>query len=248
MLKKIILLSILVCSSFTLFAQLTYGTTGLLHMPSAEMQDDKTFMVGGNFLHEKITPNPWTYGTYNYYLNITIFPFLEVAYTATMFKAKTIGIDWKVDGESFSNQDRYFSFRLRLIEEGKYWKYMPAIVVGTSDPYNGSGNRITSKTGNGYFCRFYVAATKHFRLGAERLGVHLAYIYNNRISYNYNGLAVGLTYNPSFAPQLRFIAEWDSRDFSIGATYELFNQLHAQVQLQCCKYFSGGLTYKVHLK
>jgi hypothetical protein len=166
-----------------------------------------------------------------------------------MFKTKTIGIDWKVDGEQFTNQDRYFSFRLRLIEEGKYWKYMPAIVVGTSDPYTESGDgQIASTKGNGYFSRFYVAATKHFRFGAERLGLHLAYIYNNRKSYHYNGLAVGVTYNPSFAPQLRFIAEYDSRDFSIGATYELFNQLHAQIQLQSCKYLSGGLTYKVHLK
>jgi hypothetical protein len=247
--KKIVLLSILLCSNFALFAQFTYGTTGLLHMPTAEMQDDKTFIVGGNYLHNKITPNPWTYGTYNYFLNITIFPFLEVAYTATMFKAKTIGIDWKVDGEKFTNQDRYFSFRLRVIEEGKYWKYMPAIVVGTSDPYTESGDgQISTASGNGYFCRFYVAATKHFRLGAERFGVHLAYIYNNRISYHYNGVAVGLSYNPSFAPQLRLIAEYDSRDFSIGATYELFNQLHAQVQLQNCKYFTGGLAYKVHLK
>lgn len=248
-LKRLVLVGLLACCNFTLYAQLSYGTTGLLHMPSAEMQDDKTFMVGGNYLHKNLTPDTWNYGTYNYYFNVTIFPFLEVAYTATMFKAKTIGIDWKVDGEKFTNQDRYFSFRLRLIEEGKYWKYMPAIVVGTSDPYTESGDgQIASASGNGYFCRFYVAATKHFRFGAERLGLHLAYIYNNRKSYHYNGLAVGVTYNPSFAPQLRFIAEYDSRDFSIGATYELFNQLHAQIQLQSCKYLSGGLTYKVHLK
>ena len=56
-------------------AQTMYGTTGLLHAPTAEMQKDKTFMVGGNVLH--LTPlhyfssNEVKY-TFNYYLNIPI--------------------------------------------------------------------------------------------------------------------------------------------------------------------------------
>ena len=66
-----------------LSAQLTHGTTGLLNAPSAEMQDVKTVMLGGNFLNKELTPNPWNYGTYNYYLNFTVLPFLEIAYTAT---------------------------------------------------------------------------------------------------------------------------------------------------------------------
>ena len=32
-------------------AQLTDGVTGLLHMPSAEMQKDGTLMIGGNFMN-----------------------------------------------------------------------------------------------------------------------------------------------------------------------------------------------------
>ena len=82
MLKKLILLSTLVCVSITLSAQFTYGVTGLLHAPSAEMQDDKTFIVGGNYLNEQITPKRWSYGTYNYFLNVTILP-LVVPSSAT---------------------------------------------------------------------------------------------------------------------------------------------------------------------
>ena len=70
-----------------LSAQLTLGTTGLLNSPSADMQPDKTVMLGGNFLHDRITPNGFPYNTYNYFLNITFLPFLEVAYTCTLFKA-----------------------------------------------------------------------------------------------------------------------------------------------------------------
>ena len=225
MLKKILLFALAICFPLLLSAQLTYGTTGLLHAPSAEMQRDKTVMIGGNFLNKEITPPTWYYHTYNYFLNVTIFPWLEVAYTCTLFKAEALGL--KPYGYSgFTNQDRYFSFRLRLLKEGQFWKYMPAVVVGTSDPYTESGDgQISSTEGNGYFCRFYVAATKFIPVGKkEQIGVHLSWLFNHRKDYPLNGPAVGLTWNPSFHPQLR------------------------QVELQKMKYFTGGLTYKIYLK
>lgn len=58
-------------------AQFTYGTTGLLNMPTADMQRDKTFMFGGGFLEKHATPARWTYNTFNYYFDITIFPWLK---------------------------------------------------------------------------------------------------------------------------------------------------------------------------
>ena len=161
-----------------LSAQLTYGTTGLLHAPSAEMQKDKTVMLGANFMNKEITPPTWYYHTYNYYLNVTILPWMEVAYTCTLFKAEALGL--KPYGYSgFTNQDRYFSLRLRALKEGQFWKYMPAVVVGTSDPFTSSGNGVVAPTeGNGYFSRFYIAATRHVQLGRETVGVHLSYLYN----------------------------------------------------------------------
>ena len=107
--KKIFLIGLFLCCHLALSAQLTYGTTGLLHAPSAEMQRDKTVMIGGNFLNKEITPPTWDYHTYNYFLNVTIFPWLEIAYTCTLFQSQTIGIDWKVGKKKFTNQDRYFS-------------------------------------------------------------------------------------------------------------------------------------------
>ena len=108
--RLLIILFLILCSRNLLLAQLTYGTTGLLHAPSAEMQRDKTVMLGGNFLNKEITPPTWYYNTYNYYLNVTILPFLEIAYTCTLFKAEALGL--KPYGYSgFTNQDRYFSFR-----------------------------------------------------------------------------------------------------------------------------------------
>ena len=99
---------LLISVSSMLSAQLTYGTTGLLHAPSAEMQKDKIVMLGGNFMNKEITPPTWYYHTYNYFLNVTILPWMEVAYTCTLFKAEALGL--KPYGYSgFTNQDRYFS-------------------------------------------------------------------------------------------------------------------------------------------
>ena len=247
MMKRMILSSMFLCYAFILPAQLTYGVTGLLHAPSAEMQRDKTVMLGANFLNKEITPPTWYYHTYNYYLNVTIMPWLEVAYTCTLFKTEALGL--KPYGYTgFTNQDRYFSVRLRALKEGQFWKYTPAVVLGTSDPFTSSGSVFAPTKGNGYYSRFFIAATKHIQIGKETIGIHLSYLYNNRKDYDLNGIAAGITYNPSFHPQLRLIAEYDSRDFAMGITYLLFNHLHAQVELQKMKYFTGGLTFKFCLK
>lgn len=51
-------------------AQYVYGTTGLLHAPSADMQRDKTFLCGFSYLQVAATPKHWNYDTWNYYINI----------------------------------------------------------------------------------------------------------------------------------------------------------------------------------
>lgn len=235
------------CLSLSVSAQFTYGTTGLLHVPSAEMQRDKTFIIGGNFLNKELTPPTWYYHTYNYFLSVTIFPWMEIAYTCTLFKAEALGLG-PYGYTGFTNQDRYFSLRLRALKEGQFWEYMPAVVVGTSDPFTSSGSEFSPTDGNGYYSRFFIAATKHFPIGKEEIGVHLSYLYNDRKEYKLNGVAAGITYNPSSHPQLRLIAEYDSKDFALGATYLLFKHLHLQVEMQKMKYFSGGVAFKVHLK
>ena len=210
--KRILTALLILWLPIMLSAQSTYGTTGLLHAPDALMQKDKTVMLGFNFLNQNLTPPTWYYHTYNYYLNITILPFLEVAYTCTLFKAEALGL--KPYGYSgFTNQDRYFSLKLRLLKEGQFWKYMPAIAAGTSDPFTSSGSTIASEKGNGYFNRFYVAATKHVNIGEQNFAVSLSYLYNRRIEYKLNGLAAGISYTPSFAPDLNVIAEYDSKNF-----------------------------------
>ena len=70
--RKLGLLCILCLMACSVEAQFIYGTTGLLHMPTADMQKDKTFMAGGGHLNKHATPSRWNYNTWNYYILFSI--------------------------------------------------------------------------------------------------------------------------------------------------------------------------------
>ncbi|MBQ4279955.1 MAG: YjbH domain-containing protein [Rikenellaceae bacterium] len=247
MIKKIGLLILLIYCPCLLFAQTTLGTTGLLLAPSAEMQRDGTVMLGANFLNDVFTPPQFPYNTINYYLNATLLPFLEVAYTATMFRATDNPEDpsyiyFPKKKGRFINQDRSVSVRLRLLRERKY---IPAVVIGTNDCFHTSnGGFMVSQ----FFSRIYVAMSKDFYIRNQRLTASLAYIYHTQNRTLSNSISAGVAFSPSFARNLNVIAEYCDEQCNIGANYLLFNHLFAQVMLQRCKYFSGGLTYKIYLK
>jgi len=225
------------------WGQLTYGVTGLLHIPSAEMQPDGTIMVGGNFMNKELTPPTWSYHTANYYVNATLLPWFEFSFVATVFKMRQ-----PTTGRlRYCNQDRNFAFRFRLLTETEK---RPAVVIGIQDPFSFSDDgRVVSEKGNGYFSRLFLAATKHFRCAeAGTLGVHMSYLYNRRKDYHLNGVAGGITFSPSFFPSLEFIGEYDTKDFALGAQCLLFDRVNVLVEMQDLRYFSGGLTYKIYLK
>ena len=68
--------------SITLWAdaQALMGTTGLLRAPTADMQRDKTFLCGGNYLNTHPLSTHFHSRevgyTFNYYINITMLPWL----------------------------------------------------------------------------------------------------------------------------------------------------------------------------
>ena len=240
------------------YSQYSYGTTGLLHMPTAEMQQDKTFMFGGSYLNKHATPSRWNYNTGNYYINITFFPWLEVAYTCTIFD------EWTRGGKVYMvNQDRNFSGRIRLWKERMWKDWTPQIVVGVNDPTTGAG-RGTDYTdmdiegdGNGYFNRYYIAATKHLTWHGE-WGVHAAYVYNKRGKDKLNGPAIGVDYRfalpetstlNKMVNKVKLMAEYDSKYVNVGARYAFWKDyINVVAELRECKYPSVGVYFKVHLK
>ncbi len=254
------ILSFLFGSMLCLFvqAQFPYGTTGLLHMPTADMQRDKTVMVGGSALNKRATPG-WSYNTYNYYLNITLFPFLEVAYACTLNKGMP-GNYWpESTWGKFTNQDRQFSGRLRVIKEGQFWKYMPAVVLGGNDVLTRDWQTIEDKEddsgfgtpvskGNGRWNRWYIAASKHLDLYGD-FGIHTAYLYNRRADYKLNGFALGANWKPQIYSHLNLMVEYDSRTVNCGLGYTFWkDHINVVTELNDFKYLSAGIYFKIHLK
>ena len=260
MFRKLFVVTCFLILGIPAIAQFTYGTTGLLHIPTADMQKDKTFMAGGSYLNSHATPSAWDYNTYNYYVNITFFPWLEIGYTCNLFSAEFLGVD--VYGYSgYTNQDRSFHGRLRLWKEGWWKEWTPQIVVGVNDLTTGSGGDYTDMgvggDSNGYFNRYYIAATKHLSWYGE-WGIHAAYVYNKRGKDKLNGVAVGMDYQFALAGErlwqkavngLNLMAEYDSKFMNVGARYSLWKDyINLICELRECKYPSVGVFFKVHLK
>ena len=255
MLRKLFVVGCFLLIGLSAKAQFTYGTTGLLHMPTADMQRDKTFMAGGGYLNHHATPDRWQYDTWNYYINITFFPWMEVAYTCTIFD------EWARGGRVYmKNQDRNFSGRLRLWKEGWWKAWTPQIVVGVNDPgtsAHADGWGDVKTDGNGFFNRYYIAATKHVTWLGE-WGIHAAYVYNKHKRNKLNGSAFGVDYqfalpSTTFLNKavngLNLMAEYDSKFVNIGARYTLWkDHINIVTELRECKHPSVGVYFKVHLK
>ena len=251
---------LLLCFFFSIesHAQYTDGTTGLLHLPNAEVQNDGTFMLGGNFLNKHNLPNDnwWGYNTFNYYLNVTLFDRIEISYICTLVQGKpNNGYHWpESTWGRFANQDRHFASKIQLVKEGEWWKHMPAIAIGFSDPTTGGGpdylSPVTSSNTNCFFYKKYIAITKHFKFNnIGDLGLHATYLKNNRTDYQLNGIGWGINLCPDFHRNLNLIVEHDTKTLNVGALYSLWaDHFNFLFELQDGKYISAGFAYKVKLK
>ena len=257
------LLSIfLVGIPLTGIAQQYTGMSGLIHVPSADMDESGVARVGAHFLNREFTPDvgfdyEGKYHTISHYLSITPFRWMEIGYTCTLQKGRKILHDGQVvENPKLRFKDRYFSLKLQPLREkkGEWW---PSLAIGTNDPYGTYDKTGTGKEGeepvNGdgksmYFSNFYLAASKHFDLKGHSLGFHVAYRHWKR-DYNskWNGPVGGITYQPSFQKNLRVIAEYTGDDVNVGFDWILWKHLLIQSSLQNGKYFSGGVCFCINL-
>ena len=100
--RKWCLLLLLLGCCMGVQAQYSMGNTGLLNIPTADMQKAGTFMGGGNYLPNGMTP--FNFNTGNYFVNITFLSFLELSYRCTLLKTT------RYDGKKgYFQQDRSLS-------------------------------------------------------------------------------------------------------------------------------------------
>lgn len=204
--KCILSLLFLFSWGFT-FAQQNYGTSGLMNMPTADMQRDKTVMAGANWLNKHATVPRWWYDTWNYYINVTFFPWFEVGYVCTGHKAVPTDYGnrsgyWVPDTYGkFINQDRSFQLRLRIWKEGWWKAWTPQVVLGANDAIGDSWNggslsKPSEMTyGNGFLNRYYLAVSKHFPVkGLGMIGAHFTWIYGERFDNKLNDPAIGINF------------------------------------------------------
>jgi len=234
-------------------AQFTDHVTGLMNMPTADMQKDGTVMVTNEFLNKYNSPG-WTYDTFAYGFSITFLKRLELAYCLTMFNGKwdPYAKTWRE--KVMYNQDRHFHARVQVLKEGEFnTKWIPSLVLGVSDPMTGSSDTgyIGSdvSTGNGYFNRMYIVATKHFDTSIGEIGAHLGYQYSLRKYFKYNAPCAGVNWRPVWLRNIWFdpniMLEYDSKTFNMGFVGEIWkDHFELMFELQDFKYVTLALRFK----
>lgn len=234
--KKAFFIFILTLFFYKVEAQYSMGVTGLLNIPTADMQRDGTVMLGGNYLPKEMLPTHWDYNSGNYFVNATFFPWLELAYRCTLMKVEETG-KW--------NQDRSVSIRLRPLKEGKWW---PAVVIGSNDVLTTNElNTFKDPGGTRYFSSVFAVGTKHFLLGGHDWGITIGGHIPFRSASTRKGVFGGVQYRPAFFRDFSLMAEYDSDAVNVGASVRLFGHLSAHVFCYDFKNVCGGLRYEVEL-
>lgn len=259
-LKKIeTLLLFLFIGFITCHAQQYTGMSGLIHVPSGEMDNEGSIRIGGHYLDKHFLPNKafdldeyfptlkqGKYNSFDFYASITPFSWMEIGYTITLRKSNHSNTAGDHD-ISYCRKDQYFSFKVQPVKEGKWW---PSIALGTNDPITTGGKKDTDKEVNlnQHFANYYIAATKHFMIKSQEIGITAVYRkFKRKYNSRWNGLVGGVTYRPSFARNFRGIVEWTGSDINVGIDCVLWNHLMAQISLQNGKYPSAGICYTTKL-
>ena len=263
-LKRLIpVIAALLLTALPSHAQFTDCSTGLLQMPTADMQDDGTFMITNNFLNQHSLPTSgWNYNTFQYGIYVSFWGRFEAGYVCTIFNGAWDPRPNKTERQKIMrNQDRHFTGRIRLLKEGEFGlKWIPSLVVGASDPFTGGSlDYLTpgkvNGTGNGFFNRYFAVMTKHFQTRWGDLGVHAGYQYNRRDDYAINGPCAGVNWSPTWLQhhgildEVNLIAEYDSRTVNMGFIASVWdNRFEAMFELQNFRWINFGLRYKLRMK
>ena len=215
-------------------AQSLMGTSGWLDIPTADMQEDGTFILGGSYINKNYIEayGGGDYDAATYYFNLSFLPFMEVNFGNT----RLLNYD-----KGKSTVDRRFSIRIRAFRERTY---LPAIVVGVHDVFTSVSKEAQT---NQYFSSMYIVATKYIPVKKSAFGITLGYGFDVFRNNQYLGFFGGVSFSPSFLRQMKIIAEYEGNSFNLGGNILFFRHLFVYTMLQDFKYFSGGIAYRVYL-
>lgn len=229
-------------------------------MPSAEFEEDATFMITNNYLNKQFLPNAEAYGwndkgSFGYAFSVTLWSRLEIAYSCTLINTEKLR-----PGVYTRNQDRHFAARVAVTKDGEWGqKWLPAIAIGISDPVTGAGggNYIGSdvSSGNGFFNRMYIAMSKRFPTSWGDVSGHLGYQYSLRSDGMPSGPQAAITWNPVwlnnpewFMNSFRATLEYDARYVNFGINASIWkNRFEFMAMLLNMRYPMVGARFKLAL-
>ncbi len=206
--------------------------SGLISIPTAEINSDNTFNIGTSFISRHITD--YAYGVkdiINVYANISYLPFLELGIRITR--------QLNYSGNSHV-MDRMFSFRLKVLNESEY---LPSLAVGANNPYS-------TEKGANHFNSSYIAVTKNISFSniVNKLSFTLGYgsDFIKAADYQFIGIFGGINIT-LFEESLNVILEYDAERINTGTRLNLFRQLNLLFGLMDFTYFSGSVNFSITL-
>lgn len=216
------------------YCQNLEGLTGLLLIPTAEMQSDKQINLGVNYLPKGyVSFGSFQYNSYSPYLTLNYLPFLEISFRITRL------INLEGNGQAIG--DRTPSIRLRFLNEGEIY---PAIVFGLHDLITAFGGSDAIHNN-----ALYLVTSKHlyFYSFFNSVGFHLGYgvDWMKADAHNFVGFFGGFDIKLINAVEL--MGEYDAKRFNTGFRLTLFNHLKLLAGFLDMKHFSGGAGFSFQL-
>jgi len=227
---KLFLLCCLLIAGFikpmVIKAQSLNGTTGLVIIPTARMQQDGTLSFGTSYFNKKY--QEYFEGTKDFctaYINFTFLPFLELVMRVNKPLYYHVG-NYTVD--------RFPMVRLRLFKEKKY---LPAIAVGIHDFAS------TESSNTVHFNATYIVLSKKM----DDFDLHLGYAPKimKALYHQLDGPFGGLAYTPHKSVNL--YAEYDSKHVNAGLQCLLLKHFAINLAALNLGSLAAGINYKVNL-
>ena len=187
-------------------AQTSYGTTGLVKIPTADVAEFGRGVIGGGYAADSVGQSRWPRRDWSFFAMVGLVPRVEaglrLAYGRLFLK---------------SSVDRVFSVKCLLTQETNL---IPATALGIQDMIG-----IERK-----FSSLYVVGSKKLGfLGIEPVRLHLGYgtdwwdyISNKAKGHRFVGLFGGVEIRA--APFLSLLAEYDADEVNLGARFS-FKQI-----------------------
>jgi hypothetical protein len=238
---KLIILSLFLfiqVSAFTesrLSAQSLTGTTGLFHIPTAEMMADKTFMIG-------LTQIPGQYSLYGEgmhdnragYATLTFLPRVEIMFRYTHLD------NWRNGPYGTYFPDRMIAVRVQVLREKNV---QPAVLIGFHDL------RFKGFSSHSFFGANYIVASKTFQPSGFIFGLHSGAAFDlfGEKSQTMKGLFGGISISHSLTPWANVIVEHDSRRLNAAVKLLFVNHLQVMAGLMDMKYPAGGVGLQIQL-